>query len=44
MTLFDYISDCDIFSSVIDKFYDGRKDELTLKICEEMNNRSIRRK
>lgn len=41
MTLFDYVSDGeDIFQKVIDKFYDGRKDELTLNICKNMKGKS----
>ena len=41
MTLFDYVSDGeDIFQKVIDKFYDGRKDELTLNICKNMTGKS----
>lgn len=35
MTLFDYISkeDENIFKQVLDKYYHGKKDELTLVIC-----------
>lgn len=36
MTLFDYaISDEKIFKSVIDKFYDGKKDEMTLSLLKK---------
>lgn len=45
MTLFDYVSDEeDVFQKVIDKFYDGRKDELTLSICESMKAKSLYKK
>lgn len=45
MTLFDYVSDGeDIFQKVIDKFYDGRKDELTLNICKNMKGKSFYKK
>jgi len=33
MTLFDIISDKDIFSKVLDKYFDGEKDKLTISIC-----------
>lgn len=37
MTLFDFVSDKDdVFKKVIDKFYCGKKDELTLQICNNM--------
>ena len=36
MTLFDYVSDSSIFSEVIDKYYDGKKDELTIAICDKI--------
>lgn len=36
MTLFDYVSnDNDIFSQVIDKFYDGEKDQKTLQLIKK---------
>lgn len=35
MTLFDYISDYDVFKKVLDKYYDGNKDELTLKLLNK---------
>lgn len=37
MTLFDYISDDDIFKKVLDKYYDGKLDELTLNICNSLS-------
>lgn len=33
MTLFDMLSDNDIFNKVLEKFYNGEKDELTISIC-----------
>lgn len=33
MTLFDMVSDNDIFNKVLEKFYNGEKDELTISIC-----------
>ena len=45
MTLFDYVSDGeDVFQRVLDKFYDGRKDELTLNICKNMKGKSFYKK
>lgn len=43
MTLFDYVSDedDDVFQKVIDKYYDGRKDEATLNIIADMNNKEF---
>ena len=42
MTLFDYVSDSrdNIFSKVIDKYYDGEKDGLTLDICDRLSKMS----
>lgn len=37
MTLFDYISANNVFSSVLDKFFNGKKDDLTIFICNKMN-------
>ena len=42
MTLFDYVSDSSIFSEVIDKYYDGKKDELTITICDKMSGKSLK--
>ena len=36
MTLFDYVSNNEIFSKVIDKYFSGLKDQTTIKICKEM--------
>lgn len=33
MTLFDIVSNNDIFNKVLEKFYSGTKDELTISIC-----------
>ena len=36
MTLFDYVSDDEtVFSDVINKFYDGKKDEKTLQLIKK---------
>lgn len=39
MTLFDYVSDNsdNVFSKVIEKYYDGIKDDITLKICDGLS-------
>lgn len=39
MTLFDYVSESsdNVFSKVIDKYYEGLKDEVTLSICDRMS-------
>lgn len=33
MTLFDIVSSNDIFNKVLEKYYNGTKDELTISIC-----------
>lgn len=35
MTLFDYVSDENIFMDVLDKFYNGKVDEKTILLCEK---------
>ena len=35
MTLFDYVSDENIFMDVLDKFYNGEVDEKTIWLCEK---------
>ena len=39
MTLFDYVSDNsdNVFNKVIEKYYDGIKDDITLKICDGLS-------
>ncbi|MCD7809489.1 MAG: DUF1810 domain-containing protein [Erysipelotrichaceae bacterium] len=37
MTLFDYVSDNDIFKKVLDKYYNGKKDQKTLDILKELS-------
>lgn len=39
MTLFDYVSESsdNVFSKVIDKYYEGLKDEVTLSMCDRMS-------
>ena len=34
MTLFDYVEENSIFSEVLDKYYQGERDILTLQILE----------
>ena len=34
MTLFDYVSDYEVFSKVLEKYYDGTYDEITIKILK----------
>lgn len=36
MTLFSYISNEPIFNEVLDKYFEGEKDELTIAICESL--------
>lgn len=36
MTLFDYVSNNEIFNKVIDKYFSELKDQTTIKICKEM--------
>ena len=45
MTLFDYISeDSDnVFSKVIDKYYDGVKDQKTIDICDGMKEKILKK-
>lgn len=38
MTLFSYVSGNEIFNKVLDKFFNGEKDQVTIQICETMNN------
>ena len=40
MTLFSLVSEDKVFDKVIDKFYDGKKDDITLDIVKE---KSLRR-
>lgn len=35
MTLFDEISDIDVFKKVLDKFYNGEKDEMTISLLNK---------
>ncbi len=37
MTLFDYVSDNNIFMKVLDKYYHGKKDQKTLKLLKELS-------
>lgn len=39
MTLFSYVSDEEVFDKVIDKYYNGVKDETTLKICKRLERK-----
>lgn len=36
MTLFSYICNEEIFNRVLDKYFDGIKDKVTLRICEKL--------
>lgn len=38
MTLFNYISNDIVFECVLDEYFDGRKDEATLEICNSMES------
>ena len=35
MTLFDEVSDIDVFKKVLDKFYKGEKDEMTISLLNK---------
>jgi len=35
MTLFDYVSNEEVFSEVLEAFYDGKKDLVTIKLLKE---------
>ncbi len=35
MTLFDEVSDIDVFKKVLDKFYNGEKDEMTISLLNK---------
>ncbi|MCD7894051.1 MAG: DUF1810 domain-containing protein [Erysipelotrichaceae bacterium] len=38
MTLFDYVSDNDVFMKVLNKYYEGKKDQKTLDIIKELSD------
>lgn len=40
MTLFDYVSENDVFDKVLQKFYNGEKDLKTIGICNKKNNKN----
>lgn len=42
MTLFDYVSDDEIFSEVLEKFYNGEKCTRTLEILRVLGNRLVK--
>lgn len=44
MTLFAYVSDEEVFTQVLDKYYDGEKDERTIAICEELKVAKLAKK
>lgn len=44
MTLFDYISDNEIFSKVINKYFNGDKDLSTIDICDGLSKRVVNKK
>lgn len=39
MTLFSYVSNEEVFDKVIEKYFNGSKDEETLKICKKLERR-----
>ena len=45
MTLFDYISEDkdNVFSKVLDKYYDGDIDQKTIDICEGMKEKTLKK-
>ena len=44
MTLFEYISDIENFGKVLEKFYQGLRDEYTITICSSMQKDKIKKK
>ena len=40
MTLFDYVSENDVFNKVLQKFYNGEKDLKTIGICNKIHNKN----
>ena len=44
MTLFEYISDIENFGTVLEKFYQGLRDEYTITICSSMQKDKIKKK
>lgn len=44
MTLFAYISNEEVFTKVLDKFYQGQKDEKTIAICDELRSIKLSKK
>ena len=43
MTLFDYVSENPIFKQVIDKYFNGELDELTINLCNIHNPKTLKR-
>ena len=43
MTLFEYISDIENFGKVLEKFYQGLRDEYTITICSSMQKDKIKK-
>lgn len=41
MTLFNYVSNNELFAKVIDKFFNGIKDQNTIRIIEEMQKKGL---
>lgn len=41
MTLFDYVSDNDIFNKILEKYFNGKKDNLTISICKKMRGNDM---
>ena len=44
MTFFEYISDIENFGKVLEKFYQGLRDEYTITICSSMQKDKIKKK
>ncbi len=44
MTLFNYVSDEDIFMDVLEKFYNGEIDDKTIFLCEKGKNLTYKNK
>ena len=38
MTLFELVSDNEVFSQVLEKYFNGERDELTLDLINKKNN------
>lgn len=41
ITLFNYVSDNDIFNKILEKYFNGKKDNLTISICKKMRGNDM---